>query len=50
MRIERKQYTGEFKREAAHLMTENGVGVKQVSRDLCVARCWAQWKRQGVAE
>ncbi len=47
MAAERKQYTAEFKREAVRLMTEGGVSVAQVSRDLGVCRSLlGKWKRQ----
>jgi transposase len=51
MAAERKQYTAEFKREAVRLMTEGGVSVVQVSRDLGVCRSLlGRWKRQLAAE
>ena len=44
----RRQYSEEFKREAVRLMTEGGVPLAQVSRDLgvctsvaCAPVCWA---------
>ena len=47
MAAERKQYSAEFKREAVRLMTEGGVSVAQVSRDLNVCRSLlGTWKRQ----
>jgi len=51
MVIERKQYSAEFKRETVRLMTEGGVSVAQVSRDLGVCRSLlGKWKRQLTAE
>ena len=47
MSAERKQYSAEFKREAVRLMTEGGVSVAQVSRDLNICRSLlGKWKRQ----
>lgn len=47
MAVERKQYSAEFKREAVRLITEGGVSVTQVSRDLGVCRSLlGKWKRQ----
>jgi transposase len=51
MIAERKQYSAEFKREAVRLMTEGGVSVAQVSRDLGVCRSLlGKWKRQMATE
>lgn len=51
MATERKQYSAEFKREAVRLMTEGGVSVAQVSRDLDACRSLlGKWKRQLQAE
>lgn len=51
MAAERKQYSAEFKRETVRLMTEGGVSVAQVSRDLGVCRSLlGKWKRQLTAE
>ena len=51
MTAERKQYSAEFKREAVRLMTEGGVSVAQVSRDLGVCRSLlGKWKRQMATE
>ena len=42
----RRQYTEEFKREAVRLMTEGGVPLSQVSRDLGVCTSvLSKWKR-----
>ena len=46
MAVERKQYSAEFKREAVRLITEGGVRLALVSRDLGVCRSLlGQWKR-----
>ena len=51
MAAERKQYSAEFKRETVRLMSEGGVSVAQVSRDLGVCRSLlGKWKRQLTAE
>ena len=51
MAAERKQYSAEFKREAVRLMTEGGVSLAQVSRDLGVCHSLlGKWKRQLAAE
>lgn len=51
MAAERRQYSAEFKREAVRLMSEGGVSLAQVSRDLGVCRSLlGKWKRQVAVE
>jgi transposase len=46
MSKDRRQYSQEFKREAVRLMTEGGVPLAQVSRDLGVCTSvLGKWKR-----
>ena len=46
MSKDRRQYSEEFKREAVRLMTEGGVPLAQVSRDLGVCTSvLGKWKR-----
>ncbi len=45
----RKQYTSEFKREAVRLVTEGGLGMAQVARDLGVNdNLVSRWKKESL--
>ena len=45
--IKRKQYSGEFKREAVRLVTEGGLSIAQVARDLGLNdNLIGRWKKE----
>lgn len=45
--IKRKQYTSEFKREAVRLVTEGGLSMAQVARDLGLGdNLVSRWKKE----
>ncbi len=47
MAVQRKQYTKEFKKEAVRLITEGGISLAQVSRDLDVNQnVLRRWKQE----
>ncbi len=47
MSAQRRQYTAEFKQEAVRLITEGGVSMARVARDLGVSRSLlGKWKQQ----
>lgn len=47
MRVERKQYSAEFKREAVRLVTEKGLSLAQAARDLGINdNLLGRWKKQ----
>ena len=47
MRVERKQYTAEFKREAVRLMMQGDLSAAKVARDLGInPNLLGKWKRQ----
>ena len=44
---DRKQYSSEFKREAVHLVTESGLSIAQVARDLGLNHNMVgRWKKE----
>ena len=47
MRVERKQYAPEFKREAVRLVTDKGLSLAQAARDLGINdNLLGRWKKQ----
>ena len=47
MRVERKQYSAEFKREAVRLVTDKGLSLAQAARDLGINdNLLGRWKKQ----
>jgi len=47
--IKRKQFSSEFKREAVHLVTEGGLSIAQVSRDLGLNdNMVSRWKKEAT--
>ncbi len=47
MRVERKQYSAEFKREAVRLVTDKGLSLAQAARDLGINdNLLSRWKKQ----
>ena len=45
--FKRKQYSGEFKREAVRLVTEGGLSIAQVARDLGLNdNMMSRWKKE----
>ena len=51
MAVQRKQYTAEFKREAVRLVTEQGLSMAQVARDLDINdNLLSRWKKQFESE
>ena len=47
MRVERKQYSAEFKREAVRLVTDKGLSLAQAARDLGLNdNLLGRWKKQ----
>ena len=47
MKVQRRQYTAEFKREAVRLVTEQGLSKAQVARDLGINdNLLARWQKQ----
>ena len=47
MRVERKQYSAEFKREAVRLVTDKGLSLAQAARDLGLNdNLLGRWKQQ----
>ena len=47
MRVERKQYSAEFKREAVRLVTDKGLSQAQAARDLGInENLLGRWKKQ----
>jgi transposase len=47
MRVERKQYSAEFKREAVRLVMEKGLSLAQAARDLGINdNLLGRWKKQ----
>ncbi len=51
MRVERKQYSAEFKREAVRLVTDKGLSLAQAARDLGINdNLLGRWKKQMTAD
>jgi transposase len=51
MVVQRKQYSAEFKREAVRLVTEQGLSLAQVARDLGINdNLLSRWKKQFQTE
>ena len=51
MRVERKQYTSQFKQEAVRLVTEQGLSIAQAARDLGINdNLLSRWKKELEAQ